>query len=401
MTEPTVLQNKAKNFLIALAEGEKDLEASRSGLCRCYNFVPADVFSRVNRDNSHGIEVQEIINFLKDNSVTDCDESEVRHLVDYYDTLEKDRNQILTNDEWNSILLPCEDNSLREQVLAREAAEWKDIGRLPADIEGQVADIIIKEIGLMRKLEALKSVLFTIEEEQGKGFSMEGLFKQIDDNKNGEFTMEELSAFLKKAGYDASEHECVQIIRRMDTDGSLTISLVEFDKFLKPLNPAPKEVDVANYNPSSYVPERPYWSYGYRYPSYSRLWDAPYYSRYGSVWDSYYPYYRSYSSPYYRSSPYYYDRYRSYYGGFAYSSHDAYLDAKYGTYYAPVRTVYEPTVYTSPVRTVYESPVRKEVVYSSYSPVSTAYSYSSPVRTVYSSSPYRSYYDSPYRSYYY
>ena len=103
---------------------------------------------------------------------------EVEHLVDYYDTLEKDRNKILTNDEWNSILLPCEDNSLREQVLAKEAADWKDIGRLPANIEGQVADIICKEVGLMRKLEALKNILYAIQPEEGKeGFSVEGLFK--------------------------------------------------------------------------------------------------------------------------------------------------------------------------------------------------------------------------------
>ena len=54
----------------------------------------------------------------------------------------------------------------------------------------------------------------------------------LDENKNGEFTMEELSGFLKKAGYDATEHECVQIIRRMDTDGSLTINMLEFEKFL-------------------------------------------------------------------------------------------------------------------------------------------------------------------------
>jgi len=383
----TELENRAKNFLIALAEGERDLEAARAALCRCYNFVPGDVFSRVNRDNSHGIEIGEIINFLKDNGVTDLDVAEVTHLVDYYDTLEKERNQVLTNDEWKSILLPCEDNSLREQVLAREAREWKDIGRLPADIEGQVTDIIVKEVDLMRKLEALKRILFTVEE--GKVFSTEELFKLIDENKNGEFTMEELSGFLKKAGYDATEHECVQIIRRMDTDGSLTISLLEFEKFLKPLNPSPKEVDVTYYNPTSYVPERPYWSYSYRYPYYSRFWDYPYYSRY---WD--YPYSWRYS-PLYRSSyyydrywdrPYYYDRYR-YYG--SYSSYDAYLDAKYGTYVAPVRYTYTPTYYEP----VYSSPIREKVVtYSSYSPVSTAYTYSSPVRTVYSSSPYRSYY---------
>lgn len=136
MTEPpTDLQIKAKNFLIALAEGEADLEAARTALCRCYNFVPGDVFSRVNRDDTKGIEVAEIVNFLKDNNVTDLDVAEITHLVIYYDTLEKNRNQVLTNDEWNSILLPCEDNSLREQVLKREPAEWKTIGRLPVDIE--------------------------------------------------------------------------------------------------------------------------------------------------------------------------------------------------------------------------------------------------------------------------
>ena len=67
----------------------------------------------MNRGNSGGIEVAEIINLLKDNSVTDFDDAEIIHLVDYYDTLEKDRNLVLTKDEWNSILLPCEDNALR------------------------------------------------------------------------------------------------------------------------------------------------------------------------------------------------------------------------------------------------------------------------------------------------
>jgi len=128
-------EQAAKNLLIGIAEGERDLEGARAALCRCYNFVPADAFSRLNRDQSHGIDIIEVLNFLKDNNVTDIDEAEVAHLVNYYDTLEKDRNQILTIDEWNSIVLLCEDNTLREQVLARPAAEWKDIGRLPSDIE--------------------------------------------------------------------------------------------------------------------------------------------------------------------------------------------------------------------------------------------------------------------------
>jgi len=49
--DPKVVNNKAKNFLVALAEGEKDLEACRAALCRCYDFVPGDLFSRINRLN--------------------------------------------------------------------------------------------------------------------------------------------------------------------------------------------------------------------------------------------------------------------------------------------------------------------------------------------------------------
>jgi hypothetical protein len=157
---------------------------------------------------------------------------------------------ILSIDEWNSIVLLCEDNTLREQVLAREAAQWKDIGRLPADLEAQIAGILIKEVQLIRKVEALKKVVLSVQI-NGKAVSVEDLFKSIDGNANGEFTMDELAEFLKASGYDATPEEIVAIIRRLDTDGSQTISLLEFTKYMQPLNPAPQDVDVSNYNPKT------------------------------------------------------------------------------------------------------------------------------------------------------
>ena len=63
--------------------------------------------------------------------------------------------------------------------------------------------------------------------------------------------MDELSEFLKKNGYDATPDEIVAIIRRLDTDGSQTISLIEFSKYLQLLTPAPQEVDVKYYNPTT------------------------------------------------------------------------------------------------------------------------------------------------------
>lgn len=175
--------------------------------------------------------------------------------------------------------------------------------------------------------------------------------------------MDELSEFLKKNGYDATPDEIVAIIRRLDTDGSQTISLIEFSKYLQLLTPAPQEVDVKYYNPTTpkFVDLPPTY---YRSSYISPYWDSPYaYSRY--------PYYSRYSSPYWRS-PY---SYGPYYSPSYYSS---YTRPTYRSYYDPV---YD---YVPASRTVYSSPIREKVVYtSSYSPVSTAYSYSSPVRTVY------------------
>lgn len=207
---------------------------------------------------------------MKDSNVTGIELNEIAHLVRYYDTQGKD--QILTPDEWNSVVLPCEDNDLRERVLARPAKEWKDVGRIPSDIEGQVCDIIIKEIHLIRKLEALKKSLFA-EVEEKKVFSTTDLFKSIDANNNGVFNLEELGAFLKEAGYDATEFECAAIIRRIDTDGSMDITLQEFNDFMMVKNPAPQDVDVSGYNPTTYVPLAD--------PLYKRSWlGYPYRSSY-------------------------------------------------------------------------------------------------------------------------
>jgi len=57
---------------------------------------------------------------------------------------------------------------------------------------------------LIRKLEAHKTLVHGVKENAAGD-----IFAEIDTNNNTEFTLEELSAFLKKAGYDATEHECV------------------------------------------------------------------------------------------------------------------------------------------------------------------------------------------------
>ena len=80
-------------------------------------------------------------------------ESEAYSLVQFFDN---DGNGKLTYQEFSQILLPCEDNLLRNITLDRPARRIGRYEYLPRDIELSTVAILEKEIDLQRKLEVLK-----------------------------------------------------------------------------------------------------------------------------------------------------------------------------------------------------------------------------------------------------
>ena len=67
-------------------------------------------FQRIDRDANEAINSSELFNFLRENCVYNISEGELYRLVKFFDNNEDGR---LSYTEFEQIILPCEDNTLR------------------------------------------------------------------------------------------------------------------------------------------------------------------------------------------------------------------------------------------------------------------------------------------------
>ena len=321
-------ERRLANFLVAVGDGERDLEFARSRLCSISDFVPRAAFQRVDRNATGTVDTSELIAFLANNGIYHVSDSEAYNLVSFFDS---DGNKRLTYDEFVQMFLPCEDNYLRDRTTVRVAPTVLSHEVLPRDIEVAMCDVIEKEIALQRRLETLKNDLGALLD-----YSAYSAFNTVERfTRSGVLNTVNIGDFLRTQGHHASEVELVAIVRRIDTNGDCTISSGEFAEFLRPLGgvksvyASPARTASTRYSSpvrvrtsaslldspvratlnrslsverrSTYVPVSPvstvYVSPYKRY-TYDPLLDYPYYPYYSK----YYPY--TYSPSYYRSTYY-------------------------------------------------------------------------------------------------
>lgn len=254
-------ESKLKNLLVALADGERDIEASRQRLARYHDFTLLSAFERVDRNLHNTVNSHDIYNFLRDNAIYSVTEGEVFNLVKYF---ENDLNYSLSYKEFSQIFLPCEDSRLRNDILSRRP--MVRIGRyerLRLDIESTLAEIILKEINLARNIEALKRALV-----QSYDFSSTAAFNTLDRWKRGYLDVFALDDFFRKIHHPLSDYVIMAIIRRIDTEGDAKIGFMEFAEFMRtdsavqlartlPLDVYPYKTSSLVY-PITYVPQLVY-----------------------------------------------------------------------------------------------------------------------------------------------
>lgn len=130
------------------------------------------------------------------------------------------------------MILPCEDNLLRNITLDRPSHRVGRYDLLPSDIEGCITTVMELELNLQRRQEILKSDL-----EARYDYSAYAVYKTIDRLNDGFIDTYNLSQFLKNNGHYATERETLAIIRRIDTDGDAKLSYTEFSEFLASASP--------------------------------------------------------------------------------------------------------------------------------------------------------------------
>jgi len=92
-----ISEQKLRNLLVAVGDGERDLEGARQRLCSIRDFALHSTFERFDRDFTNSVSPREIINFLRDNAIHHVLESEAINLVQYFDS---DNNGILSFQEF-------------------------------------------------------------------------------------------------------------------------------------------------------------------------------------------------------------------------------------------------------------------------------------------------------------
>ena len=182
-------EQRLKNLLVAVGDGERDLENARARLCMIRDFAPNSAFQRLDRDYSGAITSREICNFLRDNNVYHVSESEAYTLVQFFDSNGDGR---LSFQEFLQMVLPCEDNFLRNQTLDRYAQRVGRYDFLPRDIELALTSVLEKEIDLQRRLESLKRDL-----QVQYDYSPFAAFRSIDRYNTGRVDSVSVGSFLR------------------------------------------------------------------------------------------------------------------------------------------------------------------------------------------------------------
>lgn len=218
-------ERKLKNYIVAVAEGEGVLERLRQRLCEIRDFAPCMAFQRLDRCANDYLTSSQLANFLRDNCVYSISENECFRLLRFFDSDEDGR---LSYNDFNQMLLPCEDNCLRTITLERHACRVARYENLPLDIERGISGIIEREIELLRRLDNLKREL-----EIRYDFSPYAAFKTIDRGCEGAITSFNLTQFLRAQGYYPTEREVLAVIRRMDTSCAANVSYSDFSDFLR------------------------------------------------------------------------------------------------------------------------------------------------------------------------
>ena len=147
------------------------------------------------------------------------------------------------------MLLPCEDNLLRNITIDRPACRVGRFDNLACDIESALLDVIEKEIDLQRRLDILKREL-----ETRYDYSTLAAYRSIDKYNDGRIDTHNLGSFLRSCGHYASERELLAIIRRMDTDGDSRLSYAEFSDFVRSSYP-PARASAAESMPRAESPD--------------------------------------------------------------------------------------------------------------------------------------------------
>lgn len=221
-----------RSLLIAIAEGEMSIEKQRKILGKLVKYEPYCAFQRIDRRRTGFIDSMDILTFLRDNGFTEETEADTYYLAKFFDV---DDDEKLNYTEFLTLVLPCDNAKLRNEIIMRPNYYVGLLDFLPKTIEYELCKLFVKEIAFHRRVEKIKQKL------SSKGdFDVKSGFKAIDDWNYNYIDFANLKRFLKSTGHIATNKELAAVIRRLDLNADSRLSFEEFNEGIRPIEPYSK-----------------------------------------------------------------------------------------------------------------------------------------------------------------
>ncbi|CAI2362581.1 unnamed protein product [Moneuplotes crassus] len=221
-----------RSLLTAIAQGEISIEKQRKKLGKLVKYEPYCAFQRIDRRRTGYVSSKDILAFLRDNEFQEETEADTYYLMKFFDV---DEDCKLNYTEFLTLVLPCDNAKLRNEIIMRPNFYVGLLDFLPKTIEYELCKLFVKEIAFHSRIENIKQELASKPD-----FDSKSGFKTIDDWNYNYIDFSNLKRFLKSTGHIATNKELAAIIRRLDLNADSRLSFEEFDEGIKPIEPYSK-----------------------------------------------------------------------------------------------------------------------------------------------------------------
>lgn len=217
-------------FIVNLTENVTKCEENKVLLNDYQQFEPYGLFSRIDRDDKKYVTKDDLIFFLSENNINmDEKRNTVDLFIEYYD---RDFDQHLNFTEFLNFVLNKDQNLIRSIATQRQTYKITKNQYLDRDLEQLAANLLMSEFYLFEFANVKKLEIFKGENQ----INLLDLFIDIDLDRDGLISTEDLSGFLAKRKIKICNDEIMSFISLFDEDLD---SFLNWNEFLFMILPSP------------------------------------------------------------------------------------------------------------------------------------------------------------------
>ena len=203
------------NYFLVINDEDKNIEKNRKFLCENENFVPIQLFKKLDNNRKNKLTLNDFKKYFFDNAIN-YEEKFLRKFIHIFDKSEKFS---INFNEFLALILPKENDEILNEILKREE---NNNNNNENKIDQFFLNILEQELNLIKNLYEISQKILN-----SKNFvSFEG-FTEIAENDKF-ITTSNMRKYFSKNSLNFSEREIETIIFRLDSNNDKKVSYQEY-----------------------------------------------------------------------------------------------------------------------------------------------------------------------------